>query len=84
MTCAHGRSDGMVVHICGPEAEGSAVVRGRTWRWDFHDYLGPCFVDAKGNPLKRQPTERNPVWDAFAVWLENYRATKAARTPARR
>jgi hypothetical protein len=51
------------------DGEGSAVVQGRTWRWDFHEYLGPTFVDKHGNMLKRQPGENHPVWDAFATWL---------------
>lgn len=60
------------VHICGPEVEGSATVNGRTYRWDFHSYTGPCFLDRHGEPLKRQPGEHHPVWPKFNEWLKEY------------
>ena len=52
------------------DAEGSATVRGKVWRWQFHHYLGPTFVRANGEPLSKQPGERHPVWEAFYDWME--------------
>jgi len=66
------------------DGEGSAVVSGRTWRWDFHDYLGPTFVDRHGNMLKRQPGENHPIWKPFAAWVKAYDARKAAKQATRR
>ncbi|MEY5061066.1 MAG: hypothetical protein RIS45_987 [Planctomycetota bacterium] len=70
------------------DATGSATVRGKKWRWEFHHFLGPTFVRANGEPLTKQPGERHPVWEAFydwyeakfgpIKWREEERATKAA------
>ena len=38
--------DGSIV--CGPDAFGEAKVGGRTYRWDFHHYMGPLFVRKDG------------------------------------
>lgn len=66
-----------VIHICSfVDAEGSAIVRGKEWRWEFHEYLGPTFLRKNGDPLTRQPSGRHPVWDAFAKWLKEYDAAK--------
>lgn len=55
------------------DGEGSAVVNGRTWRWDFHDYCGPTFLRKDGEPMRRFPSENNPVWDAFSEWHKIYK-----------
>lgn len=60
-----------VVFVCNLfPYEGSCVINGRTWRWEFGDYVGPLFVDKRGEPLKNQPRENNPVWEKFHDWLE--------------
>lgn len=53
------------------EAEGSTYYRGRTWRWEYHSYCGPTFVDKDGNSVKCPP-EKSPVWFAFNLWLYEY------------
>ena len=60
----------MVIHICGPEAEGETVIGGRTYRWDYHSYCGPTFLRKDGEPMVRQPGPAHPVWDAFQEWLD--------------
>ena len=50
------------------DGEGYAVVNGRQYRWDFHEYCGPLFLRKDGEPLKRQPGEHHPVWDVFNKW----------------
>ena len=60
------------------DATGEARVNGRTYRWEFHDYLGPTFLKADWDtPLVRQPGEKHPVWDAFDKWLVEYQIHKA-------
>jgi hypothetical protein len=71
MACKHIAPN---VTICGPDAYGSAIVNGKEWRWDFHEYMGPTFLRKSGDPLTKQPGEKNPVWQAFADWLKQYRA----------
>lgn len=73
------KSRGPIIHICGPEAEGSVQIGSRTYRWDFHSYLGPLFLKKDGDPLKRQPGEHHPVWPHFEKWLEDYRKRKPKR-----
>lgn len=55
------------------DGEGSAVVNGREWRWEFHEYCGPTFLRKDGEPLKRFPSEKHPVWDEFDKWLKLYK-----------
>ena len=57
---------------CFVDAEGSAIVNGREWRWEFHKYLGPTFLRKDGEPMARFPREGHPVWAAFETWLEGY------------
>lgn len=54
------------------DGEGSAVVNGRTYRWEFHEFCGPLFVRKDGEPLVNQPGEHHPVWAEFAKWLVRY------------
>jgi hypothetical protein len=71
-------NDAKVIHISMPDSCGSAVVRGRTYYWDFHNYLGPTFTKKDGTVLKNQPSEHHPVWGPFAEWLKKYEAERAA------
>jgi hypothetical protein len=52
-----------------PDGYGEAVVRGRRWRWDYMEWGGPIFVNADGSDRRVRPSERHPVWKAFARWL---------------
>ena len=63
---------------CLCDAEGSAKVGTRLWRWEFHEYLGPTFVDKDGNSVKC-PGENHPVWHAFNAWLWDYYTKKKNR-----
>ena len=55
-----------IVTVC--DDYGEAVVRGRTWRWEWHNYCGPLFVNADGSDRKRIPSENHPVWKAIEKW----------------
>lgn len=54
------------------DAYGEAVVNGRVWRWEYHNYLGPTFLRKDGEPRKCQCPTIDAVWDAFQVWLKKY------------
>lgn len=60
------------------DGEGSAKVNGRTWRWEYHDYLGINFVDKRGNGIK-EPNEKHPVWDIIDKWIKDFRKSKEAK-----
>jgi hypothetical protein len=60
------------------DGEGSAVVNGREYRWEHHEYCGPTFLRKDGEPMKRQPGEHHPVWEAFNRWFKEYRPKRAA------
>ena len=65
------RTPGGIVHIdTFIDDEGTAVVNGRQYQWEFHEYLGPTFIRKDGEPLKRQPGEHHPVWPHFEKWLK--------------
>ena len=73
--------NGHKVFIDYPDAEGSAIVNGRVWRWEFHDYLGPTFLKKNGDPRECQCPIVKAVWDAFDKWLKRYdRKKKMARS----
>lgn len=54
---------------------GEAVINGIKWRWDWHNYCGPTFVNKDGSDRKRMPGENHPVWKAIQKW-ERKRAKK--------
>lgn len=59
------------------DAEGEAVVRGRKWKWEFHEYMGPTWISpSTGEPLRRWPGEKHPVWNEFEKWLKQYQEAK--------
>jgi hypothetical protein len=55
------------------DGEGSAVVNGREYRWEFHEYCGPLFLRKDGEPLVNQPGEKHPVWAEFSKWYDLYK-----------
>ena len=63
------------------DGEGSAVVNGRKYRWEFHEYCGPCFLRKDGEPLARQPGEHHPVWPEFSKWLKIYQKKRKTAKP---
>ena len=71
-------ADGSVAYVDYADAEGSAVVKGRVWRWQFHEYGGPLFLRADGEPRKNQCPTVKAVWDAFKRWHKRYERAKRA------
>jgi hypothetical protein len=68
-------ADGRLAFIDYADAEGSAVVNGREWKWEFHEHLGPTFLLKNGEPRKCQHPKK-AVWDAFAKWFRKYKLEK--------
>ena len=62
--------NGLPCIITVPDSYGEAVVNGRLWRWEFSYYIGPMFLRQDGEPMHRQPSEKNPVWKAFETWMK--------------
>jgi hypothetical protein len=80
MACIHlklGTNSSAIVTVA--DSYGECVIAGKTWRWEFHNYLGPTFLRKDGEMLKNQPSERHPVWDKFNEWLTEYRKTRPIR-----
>ena len=71
-------SNGMAIDYA--DGWGEAVVNGRLWRWEFHDYLGPTFLRKDGEPRKCQCPTVPAVWDAFAAWEAKHRAAREAKS----
>lgn len=55
---------------------GEAIVDGKKWSWEFHEYCGPMFLTKKGQPRKCQCPTNKKVWDAFQSWHDEYRKNK--------
>ena len=68
--------NGSRVFIDYADAEGSAVVNGRVWRWEFHEWCGPSFLRKDGEPRKCQCPTVKAVWDAFEKWHRKYQLAK--------
>lgn len=50
---------------------------GKLWRWDFGEYVGPLFVNKRGDPLKVQPlSEDHPAWQPFEKWFAQRQKAK--------
>lgn len=43
---------------------------GRVYRFEWHKFCGPLFVRKDDEPLARFPSERNPMWDYFGMWID--------------
>lgn len=56
------------------DGEGGAVVAGKLWKWEFHEYLGPTFLNVRTGQPKKYPPEKHPIWAAFDAWLKEYYA----------
>lgn len=69
---------GSVCFIDFADAEGSATVNGKVWRWEYHNFLGPTFVLANGEARKCQNPPK-AVWAAFEKWEKN--RNKKTSTP---
>ncbi len=73
------------VFIDGPDDSGEATIKGVLYKWDFHEYCGPLFLDGEGEPLKKQPGPRHAVWKYFNDWLKHRTEMKridSAKGPA--
>jgi hypothetical protein len=68
--------DGRTMFVDYADAEGSAVVNGRTWRWEFHEWGGPLWLRRDGEPRKNQCPHSKAVWDAFEQWHQGYKRNK--------
>lgn len=53
---------------------GEAMVNGRKWRWEWHHYCGPMFVNKDGNARRRLPGEKHAVWKAISRWEKRQKA----------
>jgi len=69
-------ADGSRIFLDYADASGSAVVNGRTWRWDFHEYCGPLWLRADGSERKCQHPTNPAVWEAFDEWLKRWEASR--------
>jgi len=72
-------ADGSRTCIDYADAEGSAVVNGRVWRWEFNEWGGPLWLRADGEPRKCQYPTAPAVWDAFTRWHHRYERAKRAQ-----
>lgn len=65
-------NNGGVIFLDYADAEGSAVVNGKKWSWEFHEWGGPTFLKANGEPRQCQNPTVKGVWEAFEVWHQKY------------
>ena len=46
--------------------------RGKLWRWEFTEWMGPTFLRKDGEFMKRQPGEKSPAWSVFEKWHKRH------------
>jgi hypothetical protein len=63
----------MNIHIC--DFTTVADIKRGKHRFDFSDRFGPLFLNAKGEPLKRQPQPGSAAWAAFEEWFRDRSST---------
>jgi hypothetical protein len=68
--------DGSRTFIDYHDASGFCVVNGRFWRWYFHEFGGPTFLRADGQPRKNQFPTSKAVWEGFEKWHKRYERSK--------
>lgn len=67
----------------GPDtATQSVMVKGKPVYFDFDRRFGPLITDKRGEPLKRQPGERDPFWPPFNIWLAKWLTANPEPKPA--
>ncbi len=71
--------DGTRAFIDYADGEGSAVVNGRLWRWEFHRWGGPTFLRKDGEPRACQNPTVKGVWDAFELWFHKWKMNEAMK-----
>lgn len=49
---------------------------GRVWWFEFHSYCGPSVLGKRGDPLRNQPPENSPFWDAIEAWIQQGKRTE--------
>lgn len=70
MTCTKvGLPQGTVILCTSPDYR--IVDRtGKVWYFEFHSFCGPSVLKKNGDPLKNQPPEKSPFWDAITGWIQ--------------
>lgn len=49
------------------------MVNGKRVYFEYSKWLGPTVIEfAGGEPMKRQPGQRNPFWPKFEEWLDHW------------
>ena len=71
--------NGTRIFVDYADGYGESVVGGRTWRWTFHDYLGPLWLRKDGEALRCQCPTRKAVWAAFTAWHRRYEQAERRR-----
>lgn len=67
----------MLIHTSMAGHEISIIDRNnRRWRFEDHRYCGPVAVDRNGDPLKEQPEDESPFWEAVECWYQQGKPTK--------
>ncbi len=61
-------SDGKVRGIFCTASEYEYVHEGRTWRFEYHEYMGPWPLRRDGQPFKKSPGLKSKFWPAFEAW----------------
>lgn len=62
--------NGLPVFVDYADGIGSAVVDGRLWQWEHHEWCGPLWLRKDGyTPRKCQNPTSRKVWSAYERWL---------------
>lgn len=78
------------VKILGPDGRVNGIMdipgdpmtleyAGKTYRFSFHWYLGPSFINKDGSERQRYPGVRNKWWQGFSLWCEQGKKTENGR-----
>ena len=72
-----------VIHISYGGPDRILYLNGKKFLFEDHQYCGPIVLGKDGDPLKNQPPESSPFWEAVSYWYQQGKRIKelAGHTP---
>lgn len=65
-----------LIHISYAGPERIIMVGAKKFLFEDHCYCGPVVIGKDGDPLKDQPPESSPFWEAVSLWYQQGKRIK--------
>ena len=71
-----------LIHISYGGHDRVIYIKGKKFLFEDHPHCGPIVLDKNGDPLKNQPPESSPFWEAVSYWYQQGKKTKEVESSA--